>query len=161
MKDFLRQLLDEMKDKVISNLKEVKGNEADIRKYLTNPETYSRAYNLQLKYKYNRKLLNENIDYLEVQHKIVNLITKYGQKDFMKTPIEKLLAQCVDIDYFNETIEGRLTFNENHPYYRDEQFIDQLLQHYLNVENYEECLRIKAIREHVKSMEFGKKAKTS
>jgi hypothetical protein len=152
MKDHLRQLLDEMKDKVLDNLKTVKENEVDIRELLTNPDTYERAFNIQMKYKFNKKLLNENMAYLEVQHKIVNLLSKYGNTEFMKTPLQTLLARSLDTDYFKETIKGRLVFNENHPYYRDEQFIDLLLQHYLSVEDYNECNRLKAIKEKVKSL---------
>jgi hypothetical protein len=153
MKDLLRQLLEEMKDKVLENLKEVKENETDIRKLLMNPDSFERAFNLQLKYKYNRKLLNENIDYLDVQHKVVNLISKYSQSELMKTPLETLLAQSLDIDYYTETIAGRMTFNENHPYYRDSQFIDQLFQHYITIEDFEECKRLNSIKSHLKSLE--------
>jgi len=152
MKEHLRQLLNEMKDKVLDNLTLVKENEVDIRELLTNPDSYERAFNIQIKYKCNKKLLNENMDYLEVQHKIVNLLSKYGTSDFMKTPIQTLLERSIDIDYFKETIDGRITFNENHPYYRDEQFIDLLLEHFLSIEDYLECNRLTAIKEKVKSL---------
>jgi hypothetical protein len=151
MKDFLRQLLNEMKDKVMNNLQEVKENEVSIREMLTNHDSYERAFNIQMRYKYNRKLLNENIDFLEVQHKVVNLLSKYGQSDFMNTPFQTLLAQCLDVDYLKETIEGRIVFNENHPYYLDEQFINLLLQHYIANEDYGECKRLTAIKEKIKN----------
>lgn len=150
MKDLLHEILGEMKERVMNNLNVVKENESNIRKLLLNEDTFERAYQLQLHFKKNKKLLNENLDYLELQLKIVNLINKYGRTDFMKTQFIQLVKEnMLNIDFYDETIKGNILFNENHPYYRDEAFIDKLLAHYLSLENFEECSRLTAIKKRV------------
>jgi hypothetical protein len=149
MKELLKKLLDEMKIKVMANLEQAKEQESDIRKLLSSPETFERAFNMQKKFERTREILNENHDYLEIQMKIVKLIDKYRNTDFMNIPITQLSEKKIEIDYFIETIEGRLIFNEYHPFYLDEIFITDLISFNLKNENYEECKRLLEIKNKI------------
>ena len=146
MKELLKKLLDEMKVKVLTNLEQAKEQEGDIRKLLSCPETFEKAFNMQKKFERTRQILSENHDYLEIQMKIVKLIDKYRNTEFMNTPIVKSPEIKIEIDYFKETVEGRLVFNEYHPFYLDEIFISDLISFNLKNENYEECQRLIEIK---------------
>ena len=147
MRDLFKQILDEMKVKVMKNLSQVKENEVDMRKLLMNRDTYKQAFDLQMHFGKNRKLLSENLEYLELQLKIVNLVSKYGRTEFMKTPFDQILStNTTNVDYFTETISGNIFFDKNHPYFNDEVFIAQLLNYYEKTENYEECKRLNDFR---------------
>jgi hypothetical protein len=150
MKELFKAVLKNMKIKVLENLEAVKKNETNIRELLLHPETYERAYNLQLKFNLNRKILHENQDFLELQLKIVNFINKYRHTDLMKMPlIEIAKTDQSNVDYFAETIAGHIAFNVYHPYYRDVIFINMLIEHYQHDENYEECQRLLEIKRKI------------
>jgi hypothetical protein len=142
MKELFKKILDEMKVKVMTNLEQAKEQESDIRKLLSSPETFEKAFNMQKKFERTREILSENHDYLELQMKIVKLIDKYRNTGFMNTPFTPSPEKKVDIDYFTETIDGRMIFNEYHPYYLDEIFINDLISYFLAKENYKECQRL-------------------
>lgn len=150
MKELLKAIMEEMKKKVVSNLEVVKENEADIKRLLNDPEGYEKAFNLQMRFDKNRSILSENLEYLNLQLKIVAFIDKYKYADFLKTPFQDLLKKDpANIDFFNETIEGTILFNENHPLFKDEIFINKLIEHYLEKEDYEECKRLFQIKEQL------------
>ena len=153
MKGILKQLLDEMKEKVITNLEIVRRNETIVKNYLSEPESSIKSEVLQNSFTANRIILNDNMDYLELQLKIVNLINKYRQTEIMKLPYNSIIEKdLANIDFFIETIEGRFTFNEYHPYYRDEDFIDRLMAYYLEQEQFEECERVACIKKRILSL---------
>jgi len=151
MRYLLRQLLDEMKEKVVSNLDEIKKNESKIRELLAAPYSHQKNISLEKQFIQNKNTLAENMDYLELQIKIVALIDKYKNTDLIKLPLESIIEQePLNIDFFNETIEGRLAFNEYHPNYYDESFINRLLTYYLDQENFEECKKLIDIKTKIK-----------
>lgn len=146
MKTVLKQLLEEMKSRVSANLTLVRENENDVRRLLLRKDSYEKAYNLQLHFKNNKSILSENMDYLELQLKIIKLMNKYRNSEVMKSSLESLLLKVPsNIDYFKETIEGKLLFNEYHPNFQDNAFIYKLMSHYLNLEEYTECQRLDTI----------------
>lgn len=149
MKELLKKLLDEMKVKVMTNLEQAKEHESDIRKLLSSQETFEKAFNMQKKFERTRQILSENHDYLEIQMKIVKLIDKYRNTDFMNMPLAPKTEKKIEIDYFKETIEGRMVFNEYHPYYLDEIFIGDLITYFLKKENFEECQRLIELKNEI------------
>jgi hypothetical protein len=153
MRYLLRQLLDEMKNKVVANLEEVKKNEAGIRELLSAPYSNEKNISLEKQFIRNKNLLAENMDYLELQIKIVTIIDKYKNSDLIRLPLESIIEQePLNIDFYNETIEGRLAFDEYHPCYNDEEFIDRLLNHYLEQENFEQCKKLLDIKTKIKAI---------
>lgn len=144
MKDLFRQILEEMKDKVMHNLDAVKEHEGEIKKLSAQTETYARDFNLQMKRRLSRQILSDNLDYLELQLKILNFIDKYKFEGFMKMELPPIIRSGVD--YFKETIEGNIEFNARHPFYRNEQFIDRLMQFYLSKEDYANCDKLAKLK---------------
>ena len=145
MKYLLKQILDEMKNKVVSNLEMVKEYKTDIKELLLHPESYARAFNLQMKKKRSRQILNDNLDYLELQLKIIHFIDKYRTNDILKSPLPPVILK--NVNYFKETSEGRMKFDERHPYFHDESFIEKLMHYYVSVEDYESCKNLSRIKE--------------
>lgn len=144
MKELFRQIIEDMKNKVIDNLDVVKEYEGDIKDLSSQPESYARSFNLQMKRRRSRQILNDNLDYLELQLKIINFVDKYRNDDFMKMTLPPRIIKGVD--YFKETIEGRMTFNDSHPYFKDEAFIDRLMQYYLSIEDYSNCDKLAKLK---------------
>jgi hypothetical protein len=150
MKEHFRQLLAMMKEKVVNNLAQVKDNEKDIRMLLQQKDTFEKYHDLKLHFKTNKAILAENMDYLELQIKLVNFINKYRNSEFMKSSRATVLQRDpAEIDYFTETTTGLLEFNEYHPFYRDEIFLNKLAQYYLDIEDYKECQRLEQIRKKI------------
>jgi hypothetical protein len=151
MRYLLRQLLDEMKGKVVSNLEEIKKKESVIRELLQAPYSHQKNISLERQFISNKELLAENMDYLELQIKIVAMIDKYKNTDLIRLPLESIIEQePLNIDFFTETIDGRLAFNEYHPNYNDEYFINRLLAYYLEHEKFEECKKLVDLKIKIK-----------
>jgi len=105
MRYLLRQLLDEMKEKVVSNLDEIKKNESKIRELLAAPYSHQKNISLEKQFIQNKNTLAENMDYLELQIKIVALIDKYKNTDLIKLPLELIIEQePLNIDFFNDLL---------------------------------------------------------
>ncbi|MEA3317602.1 MAG: hypothetical protein U9R54_06560, partial [Bacteroidota bacterium] len=47
-------------------------------------------------------------------------------------------------EYFLMTIKGDIVFDSLHPYYNDNEFKNDLLEHYIESEEYEKCEQIKS-----------------
>ena len=150
LKLVFRQILDLMKTKVVTNLEELKTYEIEVRDILNHRIGFEKENEIKSKQQLSRLLLAENNDYLELQLKIVNLVNKYYSSEFMNNSLEELVTiGAKKAGYYTETINGRILFNEHHPYFFDSCFIDNLIEHYLTKENYEECERLKAILEKI------------
>jgi hypothetical protein len=50
-------------------------------------------------------------------------------------------------DYFNLTVNGEVAFNYDHPFYEDIDFINRLLEHHINTEDYELCQELVTLRD--------------
>lgn len=150
LKLVFRQILEMMKTKVVSNLEEIKTYEHEVRDILNNRTGFEKENEIKIKQQLSRTLLAENNDYLELQLQIVNLVNRYSAAAFMNNSLEELMQSGPGkTDYFTETINGNIFFNEFHPHFSDKNFINNLIDHYLASENYEECERLKVIRENI------------
>lgn len=149
METILKQLLEQLKSRVHGNLEVVKGNEKIIKEILQLPDSSRRTSLLQAKFQENSDLLNENLDYLELQIKLSSFTDKYSRTEAKKIE-EELEEQEViysgDTDFFKETIEGRIKFNEKHPHYCDDEFLGQLINYYTDKEEYEKCQELMAYK---------------
>jgi hypothetical protein len=153
MKGLLKQLLHEMKERVVTNLEIIKKNEIEVKRLLAEPYSEDKNRFFQVSFSTNREILNDNLDYLELQLKIVGFMSKYNQSELMKQSFASMLKKDPsNIDFFNETVNGRFEFNEYHPYYRDEEFIDRLMAYYLEHERFEECENLTRIKKKILSV---------
>jgi hypothetical protein len=148
MKTSIIKLIESLKDRVVSNLQSVKLNEKIIKEMLSKPDSSERNFLLEVKFNENRRLLAENLDFIEIRSKLTNLLEKYKNAEFLKEDeVSKNEKENISIeDYFLVTIEGELEFNENHPYFHDDDFFAKLINYYSGKENYEKCQELMKIK---------------
>jgi hypothetical protein len=147
MKDLFNQLLEEMKDKVMKNLEAVKAFEAEIKKISNTPQNAAMEVYLESRRKKSRQILTNNLDYLELQLKLIQFVDKYRKHDILVQPLPEGKKFIDPLrDYFADTVEGRLPFDKYHPFYTDEAFIDRLLAYYISKEDYRKCEQLTQLR---------------
>lgn len=129
-----------LKEKVKSNLTEIQNNQKEIRNLLKQSASSERSLELEEKYGLNKVLLAENNDFINVQLTLSNFLDKYNNSDVFENEMV-----TVPIHYRNEnecfelTVNGRVIFDQNHPFYSDDNFYRKLLTYYQKVEDYEAC----------------------
>jgi hypothetical protein len=146
MKEQLQLVIELMRKHVIKNLESIKGNETQIKEILLTPQSQERANSLNECYKYSKNLLAENNDFINMQVSMMNFINKYKSIIENETTV-KVSSQSSAIqnnklsrdDYFRLTIEKDISFDVNHPYFRDKDFYNDLFFYFQQNENYEMC----------------------
>lgn len=153
MKDFLRQTIDVLKERVQTNLDIIHNNELKIREILKEPVSTNRSKKLSIKYDANKKLLAENNESIKIQMSIIKFLDQFKEnfkedmslvidsqkKAEKKNEQENISYEISKEDFFELTTSGEVPFDNHHPYFNDKEFFDALLSHYTQVENYEMC----------------------
>jgi hypothetical protein len=140
MRNTIRNTIDMLKEKVKANLKEIQNNQKEIRVILKQPASLDRSVELEEKYAMNKVLLAENNDFINVQLTLSNFLDKYSHTDILENEMVTVPVQFRnENECFDLTVNGRLVFNQSHPFYNDDNFYGKLLQHYQKVEDYEAC----------------------
>lgn len=164
MKDFLKQTLNLLKRRVQYNLSIIRSNEKVVREILQEPVSSNRSEKLNEKYNINKTMLEENNDSIKLQLSIIQFLDKYSKQlqefiDNTEHIIPELrlnqnnsetTQKVVELgkeDYLDLTINDGIEYNEEHPYYNDDEFFDMLLKYYTDEENYEMCLKLISIKE--------------
>ena len=143
MNEMLKITLEELKNKVLENLEHIRINDLEVTKVVRLSESSERILQLKSRFEENKELLNENLNLLDAQYKIVAIINKYKpttqtqKKEFTA----KELTEC-----FSATISGLIAFNEEHPFYTDMHFVEKLIEFYTKNEQYEECARLSELK---------------
>ncbi len=173
MRERIEEMIKLLRQRVGSNLRDIKISEQVIREILKEEQSDERDDKLNTRYEYNKKLLDENNDSINLQLTLLRYLTKY------RSVIEEEMEASVEIKYnhntegndyksnsdkvesntstfdlkglgpdecFQLTIEGEIRFNKEHPYFENEIFVNRLLNHYLEKEDYEMCQFIKEIK---------------
>ena len=143
----LRQTIEKLKSRVQKNLNVFYENERIVKKLLEEPESEERNQKLEEKYYENKQLLKENDDSIKLQLQLTKFIDTY-EKELEKTEEE----QCYNPEAAKETNDSLtkeeifeltktkdLQFEENHPYFDDEEFFDELMDYFSSIEDYEMC----------------------
>jgi hypothetical protein len=60
---------------------------------------------------------------------------------------KEYLAKFSREDYMELTANEMMPFDEHHPYFHDESFIDELLERFIQTENYEMCAHLQSLKE--------------
>ena len=153
MNDFLRQIIDVMKERVHANLDIIHNNELLLKEILKEPVSTNRSKKLNEKYDANKKLLAENNESIKIQMSIIKFIDQFKEnfkKDLFlvensqkkaekKSKQNSKSYEVSKEDFFELTTSGEVPFDNSHPYFNDREFFDALLAHYTQVENYEMC----------------------
>lgn len=146
MLNTLRNSVEQLKKRVQYNLDIIHKNERIVRKILEEPVSEDRSERLEVKYQENKKLLKENNDSIQLQLQITKFIEAY--KDIFETypASEETHSDIADVEkpltreeHLGMTIAGEIPFDEDHPYYHDDDFFNQLLEYYTGIEDYETC----------------------
>ena len=168
----LRNTIEALRSNVTENLKIIRGNEKIVRRIINQGLQIEESEQIEALYEKNRILLNQNKEAINIQLKMINFINSYrvlmpqikngsdsvDGDNFMNMPIDETLFISPDPkqiikedigiseinadDYFTLTIENKIIFNKNHPYYEDDAFYGKLLLFYKKEEDYEMCARI-------------------
>ena len=173
MMEQLRQTIELLKKRVQHNLNVIHKNEKLVREILKEPVSLNRSERLDEKYDLNKKMLEENNDSIKIQLSVIKFLDKYNKEleEYIENievehhiQIEKIkqseskgkdsseIEEISKEDYFDLTIQKRVDFNEQHPYFNDEDFFNELMKYFSDTEDYEMCLKL--IANHKKDDAF-------
>ncbi len=132
--------IEKLKEKVKSNLTDIQNNQKEIRDLLKQAPSSARTMELEAKYALNKVLLAENNDFINVQLTMSNFIDKYSNREVFESELVSSAIRYRDEnECFELTINGKLNFNQSHPFYNHDSFYQKLIQYYQNLEDYETC----------------------
>jgi hypothetical protein len=171
MNEQMKILINLLKERIGHNLQVIRKNEEIIRMILTQPVSNERSEQLKENFSINRKLLEENQDSLNIELQLINYLGKFKEvlkhqannkkssgdvnNDIDSSAREKYLNDDdpeefenndADDDLLNLTIRGDISFNTDHPRFDDEEFFENLIEYYKEVENYEMCSHLLKIK---------------
>jgi hypothetical protein len=159
MKEQLRKTVELLKKQVKVNLEIIHKNEKLVKAMLNEPVSDGRSIRLENKYNINKVMLSENAEAIKLQLSIVKFLEKYGSitddegvldeevdeagnlKEFSKTEESEKNKYSKD-EYYIMTINDDIEFNNKHPYFSDNDFRKELLDYYIECEEYEKCKQI-------------------
>lgn len=140
----IKRTIEILKEKVKNNLLEIQNNQKEIRDLLKQPVSAERSASLEEKYALNKVLLAENNDFINVQLTLTNFYEKYSNSDIFS--IKELAPAPVQFknesECFELTVNGQISYNQDHPYYNDDNFFQRLLHYYQKIEDYENCSKL-------------------
>lgn len=141
MRELLQKTIDLLKKRVKKNLKAINANQKIIKEILGQENTPERTVEFQKYYEANKRLLQENNDYINIQLTLINFLEKYKSTAVLEDeiPVVDIYSITDEAEIFDLTIKGVVAFNENHPRFNDGSFIDKLIRHYEKMEAYEKC----------------------
>ncbi|MCG8410137.1 MAG: hypothetical protein MI739_02510 [Bacteroidales bacterium] len=151
MFEILKSSIDALKKKVQNNLDLITQSEKQIRELLKEPMSKERSNKLNQQFDYNAKLLEENKEALAVQRKLINFLKKYKiELDAVSDIFEDdddaysvVLQNNLNRDEYMDLTKNEIVdFNKKHPYFNDESFLNELLEHFSKSENYEMCAKL-------------------
>lgn len=143
MKELLQATIEQLRFHVMKNLELVRENEHQIREMLKMPVSEDRAFVLSDKYDFSKKKLAENNDFINLQLSIINFVHKYkgvwDKKNEMACVREPGLPYLTRQECFQLTIDAKMEYGPDHPFYDDDSFFYHLLEFYKSREDYEKC----------------------
>lgn len=144
-----------LKERVRHNLDLIHQNECMIKEILKEPVSKLRSDKLKYRFDISKKMLKENNDAIKLQREINNYLENYHNDiiEFVKkledyqisessNEIDNEILEVSKEDYFDLTVSGEIGFDSHHPYFNDEDFLNDLLSYFISVENYEMCSRL-------------------
>jgi hypothetical protein len=129
----LKASIDLMKSKVYQNLKEIEKNDSTVRNILGEQVSETRTLRLKKWLDKNRSLMEENKELVSLQISMLNYLAKFY------TEVEKGADK---VEVFKLTVDKVIQFDQQHPFYDNEEFRNELLNYYTEQEDYEMCAEI-------------------
>lgn len=136
IKDQLKDVVDLLKTTVHSNINTIKMNDKKLNELLKDQSSDKRRQEINSYREVNKKLMYVNKNAIQIQFDIINLLQKHSSVFYdMNLPLEEPDYE----DYFQKTINKEVDFNLRHPFFLNEQFYNELLEHLTDKEEYEYC----------------------
>lgn len=144
MRDLLQKTIDELKFRVKKNLKVINENQLQIKQLLATNSTGERAVEYEKCYTVNKRLLQENNDYINIQLTLINFLEKYKDTAVLddNIPVIDIYSITDELEILALTIKGIVKFDTKHPKYKNKKFIDKMISHYESIEEYEKCQKL-------------------
>lgn len=141
MRDLFQKTIEVLKKRVKDNLKAINANQKAIKELLNQSNASDKALEFERYYGANKTLLQENNDYINIQLTLINFLEKYKGTAVLDNtlPVVDIYSITDEVEVLDLTLKGVVAFNEKHPKFRDENFIDKLISHYESLEQYEKC----------------------
>ena len=149
----IQKTIEELKVKVKKNVELINKNQDAIRRMLNHSDSNDYAGQFDEFNNYNKALLSQNNDLINVQLTLINFVEKYKNTAILSE--EKQINDIYSItdsqEIFDLTIKGIIPFSEKHPYFNDPLFIDKLLVYYQSIEDYEICQKLIDLKQNILS----------
>lgn len=147
----IKQTIEELRLKVKHNVGIISKNQDAIKQMLKHSRSEEYAGQYEVYSNKNKELLTQNNDFINVQLTLVNFLDKYKNTAILDTnvPIVDIYSVTDTQEVFALTIKGYVDFNEEHPYYRNLEFVEKLIVHYQSKEDYEQCQKLNLLKEEV------------
>jgi hypothetical protein len=141
MRELFQKTIDVLKKRVKNNLKAISANQKVIKELLGQPNSSNRTTEFDRYYNANKTLLQENNDFINIQLTLINFLEKYKGTAVLDDtlPVVDIYSISDEVEVLDLTLKGVVAFNENHPRFNDESFINKLIAHYESLEQYEKC----------------------
>ena len=141
MRELIQKTIDVLKQRVKSNLEIINSNQKLIKELLGKKNTTENSSEFERYYGANKKMLQENNDYINIQLTLINFLEKYKGTAVIEEslPIVDIYSITDELEILDLTLKGIVDFDEKHPRFNDMDFIDRLISHYKRTEEYEKC----------------------
>lgn len=152
MRELLQKTIDELKFRVKKNLNVINKNQIQIKQLLATNNSDDSATEYEKCYSVNKKLLQENNDYINIQLTLINFLEKYKGTAVLDNsiPVVDIYSITDEAEVFALTLKGIVKFDEKHPQYNNINFIDKMLSHYETMEEYEKCHKLIELKSKLK-----------
>jgi len=149
MESLINELLERINHNMQDCLAKIKMNQSGINKYVTkkreggNPEE-SNVFDV--KFGDNAALIRRYGDLIILREQLRSYINKnsgFQSAHEIKTTQLNLKQNHSYDEMFEMTINGKVSYDKNHPYYNEKLFVDRLMQYYIKTERYEKCIELK------------------
>lgn len=154
MDKLVDKMLRILRKQVNQNNEEIRLNQEEINRLLSNTIHLEKQKDLNNKYLLNKELLDENADMINFQVILSEFWDKYGclfeNSDDLDDESDENDDGCKEhLKYFNQTISGKIKFDHDHPQFNNPDFFVKLLSYYEEKEDYEMCDKLlKMIKSH-------------
>jgi hypothetical protein len=142
MFELMKQAIEVLKHKVVLNLDEIRKNELEYRKYLSQGNKIQESDQMLKILEKNKNLLNENFDLINLHISLLKFIEKHEAKQVLSgnNDLENFESEMPEIvDVFDMTVSGEMDFTPKHPLFWDETFFGKLMKYFEESEQFEKC----------------------
>lgn len=153
MLEHIQRTLEELKQRIKNNVDQIIVNQETIQSMMKQSMAAELLNQYESYNKQNKLLLSQNNDLINVQLTLINFIEKYKNTAILNDRLPLLdIYSITDLqEVFALTIKGILPYDQEHPYYRDSEFIDKLIIFYKGTEDYERCQELIKLKENTLS----------